>query len=191
LGYETDKEFIQHWEAVKKGEIMQSGFNACFCSVLDPKEAPPGYHTGLISEIAPYELKDGGKERWYNYEFKNEHSRMLRETLRRYAPNMTEENVLMDYNTTPLDIENKFWDMKKGGLKQGAYLSLQMGNNRPNEYCSKHRTPIKNFYVNGACTYSGGTVIFGPGYLAANSIAEDLGIKKWWKPVELGEDQTF
>jgi len=191
MGYESDKEFIQHWEAMKKGEIMQSGFNACFCSVLDPKEAPPGYHVGLISEIAPYELKEGGAERWYNYDFKNEHSRMLRETLRRYAPNMTEENVLMEYNTTPLDIENKFWDMKKGGLKQGAYLSLQMGNNRPNEYCSKHRTPIKNFYVNGACTYSGGTVIFGPGYLAANSIAEDLGIKKWWKPVELGEDQTF
>ena len=190
-GYETDEDFINHWEAVKKGEIIQSGFNCCFPSVLDPIEAPPGYHTGLISEIAPYELKEGGADRWYNYKFKEEHARMLRETLCRYAPNMTEENVLMTYITTPLDIENKLWDMKRGSIKQGAYLSLQMGNYRPNEYCSQHRTPIKKFYVNGACTYSGGTVIFGPGYLAANAIAEDLGIEKWWKMPALAEDQTF
>ena len=78
------------------------------------------------------------------------------------APNMTEDNVLMTYITTPLDIENKLWDMQKGGIKQGAYLSLQMGNFRPNQFCSQHRTPINNFYVNGASTYSGGTVIFGP-----------------------------
>jgi len=190
-GYETDEDFIQHWEAVKKGEIIQSGFNCCFPSVLDPIEAPPGYHTGLISEIAPYELKEGGAGQWYNYKFKKEHARMLRDTLCRYAPNMTEENVFMQYITTPLDIENKLWDMKRGSIKQGAYLSLQMGNYRPNEYCSQHRTPIKKFYVNGACTYSGGTVIFGPGYLAANAIAEDLGIEKWWNMPMLAEDQTF
>ena len=97
----------------------------------------------------------------------------------------------MKYITTPLDIENKLWDMKRGSIKQGAYLSLQMGNYRPNEYCSQHRTPIKKLYVNGACTYSGGTVIFGPGYLAANAIADDLGIEKWWKMPALAEDQTF
>jgi len=51
----------------------------------------------------------------------------------------------------------------------------------PNEFRSKHRSPIKNLFMGGACTYPGGTVIFGPGYLAANAVAEDLGIKKWWK----------
>ncbi|MFC1823096.1 phytoene desaturase family protein [Thermodesulfobacteriota bacterium] len=191
MGYESDEEFIKHWEAVKKGEIMHSGFNACFPSVLDPIEAPKGYNVGLISEIAPYGLQEGGAEMWHNYHFREEHARQLRETLRRYAPNMTEDNVLMTYITTPLDIENKLWDMQKGGIKQGAYLSLQMGNFRPNQFCSQHRTPIDHFYVNGASTYSGGTVIFGPGYLAANAIAEDLGVEKWWKIPELDEDATF
>ena len=75
--------------------------------------------------------------------------------------------------------------MVKGGFKHGAYAPLQMGSNRPNEYCSLHSTPVKKLYVCGASTYSGGMVTFGPGYNAANRIAEDLGIQKWWKEPEL------
>ena len=192
IGYETEKDFMNHWEAVKKGEVpAQSGFNCSFPSVLDPLEAPPGFTTGLISELAPYELKNGGVKKWHDYKFREEHARQLMETLRRYAPNITDENVLATYIATPLDHENKLWDMKKGGIKQGAYLTLQMGPFRPNEYCSHHRTPIKKFYVNGSCCYSGGTVIFGPGYLAANAIAEDLGIKKWWKVPAVADDMSF
>jgi phytoene dehydrogenase-like protein len=137
-------------------------------------------HTGLISELAPYRLKDGGPERWYNYRFKQEHARQCLDTLRRYAPNIKDENILDSYICTPLDIENKFLDMKEGSIKQGAYLTLQMGYFRPNQYCSSHRTPIGRLYVCGASSYSGGTVIYGPGYLAANAIVEDLGIRKWW-----------
>jgi phytoene dehydrogenase-like protein len=187
LGYESDEDLIKHFNAIRKGEMTQSGYNCAFPSVLDPIEAPKGWATGLVSQIAPYSLKDGGAEKWYDYKFKKEVARQQLETLRRYAPNMTEENVFMNYMTTPIDIENKFWDMKKGGIKQGAYLTLQMGYNRPNQECSRHRTPIKKFYVNGASTYSGGTVIFGPGYLAANSIAEDLGIKKWWQEPKIDD----
>jgi len=32
-----------------------------------------------------------------------------------------------------------------------------------------------------ASCYPGGCVIWGSGYNAANRVAEDLGIKKWWK----------
>jgi phytoene dehydrogenase-like protein len=56
--------------------------------------------------------------------------------------------------------------------------------NRPNDECSKNKTPIKNLYVCGACVYPGGLVTFGPGYLAANTIAADYKIKKWWKEPE-------
>ena len=89
------------------------------------------------------------------------------------------------YIATPLDIENKFADMVKGSIKQGGYFPLQMGYLRPNEECSHHRTPIKNLYLCGASTYSGGCVIWGPGYNAANRIAEDLGIAKWWPKLEI------
>jgi phytoene dehydrogenase-like protein len=59
-----------------------------------------------------------------------------------------------------------------------------MGCFRPNEDCSKHGTPIKGLYLCGASTYPGGLVLGGPGYLAANRVAEDLGVKKWWKPTK-------
>jgi phytoene dehydrogenase-like protein len=101
--------------------------------------------------------------------------------MEKYAPNMTKENVMWEYIASPLDISNKFLDMFQGSYKQGAYHPLQMGYNRPNDECSQARTPIKNLYLSGASAHSGGLVTFGPGYIGANIIAEDLGVKKWWK----------
>ena len=70
--------------------------------------------------------------------------------------------------------------MVKGSIKQGAYIPTQMGYLRPNMKCSSCRTPIKNLYLGGASVYPGGLITFGPGYNAANAVAEDLGISKWW-----------
>lgn len=93
---------------------------------------------------------------------------------------MTRDKVLWQYISTPADIENKFANMVQGSYKQGAYHPLQMGYLRPNQDCSQNRTPVKNLYLGGASVYPGGCVIWGPGYLCANTIAEDLGIEKWW-----------
>ena len=106
------------------------------------------------------------------------------ETLRKYAPNMTRDNVLWLTTHTPLDTENKFPDMVEGSIKQGAYEPLQMGFLRPNEDCSNHRTPVKNLYLGGSSSYSGGLVTFGPGYGVAGAIAEDYGVEKWWHEPE-------
>ena len=167
---------------------MDGGFNCCFPSVHDPIRVHrlPGSevkHIGLISmECAPYNLKDGGPEGWYRV--RREYAERLKAVLRRYAPNVTEETIAWDYISTPLDTENKFPDMRQGCFKQGAYLPLQMGYMRPNEYCSQHRTPVKKLYMCGACTHSGGMITFGPGFCAAETIAEDLGLRKWWPEPE-------
>lgn len=185
LGYETPQDFLDHYEAIGRGEIgAKIGFNCCFPSVHDPSQAPPGRHTGLLSQMAPFELKDGGKEAWFPLKFKEEQGRRAIEVLRRYAPNLTDDKIRAMYISTPLDVENKFPDMVRGSIKQGMYHPLQMGYLRPNEHCSNHRSPVKNLFMGGACTYPGGTVLFGPGYLAANAVAEDLGIAKWWKEPE-------
>lgn len=63
-------------------------------------------------------------------------------------------------------------------------MSLQLGYNRPNAECSMHRTPIKNLWLGGSNTYPGGMALFGPGYLTADTVAEDLGINKWWPEPE-------
>lgn len=178
LGYENEESLVRHYDAIHKGELYPGGFNCSFPSLHDPKQAPPGRHTGLISLHAPYNLKDGGAENWFRIR-ENEAKRCV-DLLQQYAPNIAGENILWHYITTPLDIENKFADMVHGSYKQGAYLPLQMGYLRPNEECSQHATPIKRLYVCGASTFPGGLITFGPGYNAANKIAADLGLDRWW-----------
>jgi phytoene dehydrogenase-like protein len=180
MGYDKYQDLITYWDSILKGEIPDKlGFNVCFPSLHDPSQAPAGKAVGLISMMAPYRLKEGGSEKWYNYKFKHELADRCLDTLERYSPGI-KDKVLWITADSPLDTENKFVDMKEGGIKQGAYLNLQMGYLRPNEYMSHYRTPIKNLYLGGASTYPGGCVLHGCGYNAANTIVEDLGIKKQW-----------
>lgn len=182
LGYESQESLVKHYDAIHAGELFPGGLNCCFPSLHDPKQAPPGKHTGLISLHAPYNLKDGGAQNWFRIR-EREAARCVK-LVGEYASNVSGENILWHYITTPLDIENKFLDMVQGSYKQGAYLPLQMGYLRPNEECSQYATPIKNLYVCGASTFPGGLITFGPGYNAANRIADDLGVERWWKEPE-------
>jgi len=185
LGYETADDLIKHWESISNGELKEgAGFNSSFPSIHDPSMAPEGMCTGLISQMAPFNLKDGGAEKWYNYKFRHEYGDMCLGTLSKYAPNITQDSVFENYVITPLDIQNRFNDMMEGSIKQGEYHPLQMGYMRPNEDCSGHRTPIKNLYLCGSSCYPGGLITFGSGYIAADVMADELGIEKWWSVPE-------
>ena len=184
VGYESEEDLVKHFEASKRGELHDGGFNCCFPSIHDPirmHRHPDSFvkHIGLISmECAPYNLKDGGALAWNK--MRRPYAERCKAILEKYAPNMNKNTIVWDYIGTPLDTENKFPDMKQGCFKQGAYLPLQMGYMRPNEFCCQHDTPIKKLYIGGSSTHSGGMITFGPGFNAAEKIAEDLGIKKWW-----------
>ncbi len=184
VGYESEEDLVKHFEASKRGELWDGGFNCCFPSIHDPirmhrHPTSEVKHIGLISmECAPYNLKDGGPLAWNR--IRRQYAERCKGTLSKYAPNMNTNSIVWDYIGTPLDTENKFPDMKNGCFKQGAYLPLQMGYFRPNEFCSQHSTPIKKLYIGGASTHSGGMITFGPGFNAAEKIAQDLGVQKWW-----------
>lgn len=185
LGYESLADLTRHWDAMVTGEIPENaGYNCCFPSIHDSFQAPPGRASGLISQMAPFDRKDGGSERWLHHKVREETAERKLAILQRYAPNITRDKVLWTYLTTPADIQNKFANMVNGSYKQGAYHPLQMGYVRPNPDCSQYRTPVKNLYLGGASVAPGGMVIFGPGYNCANAIAEDLGIDKWWTEPE-------
>lgn len=181
LGYESLADLKSHWDAMGRGEMPDAaGFNCCFPSRHDPFQAPAGRASGLISQMAPFELANGGSERWLNRAYREEAAERQLAVLRRYAPNLTKDAVLWTYLTTPADLQNKFANMVRGSYKQGAYHPLQMGYLRPNQECSQYRTPVKGLYLGGASAAPGGMVIFGPGYNCANAIAEDFAIAKWW-----------
>jgi phytoene dehydrogenase-like protein len=82
----------------------------------------------------------------------------------------------------PKEIEMRLTSMVRGSIKHGDYTPTQMGYFRPTENSSSSATPVEGLYLCGASTYPGGLIIGGQGYIAANRICDDLGVKKWWKP---------
>jgi phytoene dehydrogenase-like protein len=185
LGFETAKELMDDYDATFRGQVREkAGYNCCFPTVHDPTQAPAGRHTGLLSRFTPYNLEKGPNQ-WHDYSFREHVAEQMLKTLQKYAPNMNKDTLLRKYLSTPLDIESKFVNMVQGSYKQGLYHPLQMGIFRCNEACSRNRTPIKNLYLAGSSCYPGGTVIWGAGYGAANAMAEDLGINKWWSEPEI------
>ena len=185
LGFESVAELVKHYDAVREGEMIKGGgFHCSFPSVHDPSQAPPGRCTGLITELAPYDLKDGGPDRWYSHNYQEQHAEELVQTLAKYAPDLKAKLLWKNW-CSPRGIEDRFSDMVRGSFKQGAYHPLQMGWNRPNAECSNHRTPVRGLYLGGSCSYPGGTVLLAGGYLAANAVAEDFGVAKWWSEPEI------
>jgi len=186
LGFEAVQELTDYYDAIVAGEVPERfGLTCTFPSVHDPYQAPAGKATAYISQMAPYDLSDGGKDKWYRREFRAARAEQMIELVARYTTNTDRSRILKTYMTTPVDIENKYANMVRGGYKQGAYHPLQMGYLRPNQDCSQYRTPIQNLYVGGASVAPGGMVIWGPGYNCANAIAEDFGIEKWWSQPEM------
>ncbi|MBI2304606.1 MAG: NAD(P)/FAD-dependent oxidoreductase [Chloroflexi bacterium] len=184
LGYDRLQDLLDHWQAIDRGEVPdRAGFTCSFPSVQDPSQAPDGHCSGLITQLVPYNLK-GGADGWYPLKFKEQRIQRCMDILTRHAPNITMEKVLWHEGHSPVDIQNKFYDMRQGSIKQGAYTPFQMGYLRPNDECSDNRTPIKNLYLCGASCHPGGLITFGPGYVAAGTIAQDLGATKWWPEPE-------
>src|SRR4030042_218140 len=87
IGFESMDDLIKHYEAIRNGELIPGGgFHCSFPSIHDPRQPPPGRCTGLITELAPYNLKDGGADKWYNFKFQEAHADDLINTLAKYAP---------------------------------------------------------------------------------------------------------
>jgi len=85
---------------------------------------------------------------------------------------------------TPLDIERHDISMVNGSHHLGAYLPQQNGANRPVPQLSQYRTPVDRLFLCSASSHPGGAVSAGPGYNAANAITTELGVERWWRPVE-------
>ncbi|MDO8690180.1 MAG: NAD(P)/FAD-dependent oxidoreductase [Dehalococcoidia bacterium] len=147
-------------------------------TLYDPSQAPEGMHTGVMWQFACYDLKDGGPGKWDK--IKEDYADRCMETLRRYAPNMTPDNILGRYVVSPLDTERRDISMIKGDLSSGETSQEQLGVFRPLHGWGPNRTPIKGLYLCGPSTHPGGNVSGACGYNAVNVIADDLKLKKWW-----------
>ena len=182
VGFDNPDEVLEHFEGLAKGELFDCG-HVTVPTELDPMQAPqdvdPGSATVRFETLAPYEPQKG---KWNG--FAGEYGDRLITKLRNYISNFDESKIVRRYEYSPAYIEDKLVGMKRGSFKHGAYITTQMGYMRPNIQCSSYKTPIKNLYMCGASAYPGGMILLGGGYNAANVVAQELGLKAWWKEPE-------
>ena len=175
VGIETMDDVIRLSQTVREGKVDMVAGHCSVETLYDRTLSQvPGHHTAFFQMMVP------GQADWDWEEKKTEVEERVMEQWGRYTENINGTNLIMKTSESPLDIERRIPCMKYGSIKHGEYNPLQMGYFRPNDLCSKTSTPIEGLYVCGASTYPGGLIIGGPGYIAANKIAEDLGVKKWW-----------
>lgn len=179
IGFESTDQLLAHWDNVVAGKVDDKalGGHATCESALDSHLVrKPGKHVSFFQIHAPYDIEGGWDKRG------PELQKAILAKWQKAAPNINTDNIIMAVQETPVDIEIRLPNMRRGSIKHGDYMPVQLGCFRPNQDCSDHSTPIQGLYLCGASTYPGGLVLGGPGYLAANKVAEDLGATKWWKP---------
>jgi phytoene dehydrogenase-like protein len=181
MGYESTEDVYRHIDAMKAGKLPEPAGHATCTTLFDPSQGSPGpygpLHTLRWEGWSPYELTG---QQWD--EVRISYTERCFEKWREYAPNLAEACLLFSFGFGPLDTERRLVNMKRGSIKHGSYTMLQMGYLRPNQSCSRYRTPVNGLYVGGASVYPGGMVLMGSGYNAAKVVAADLGVKVWWTP---------
>jgi phytoene dehydrogenase-like protein len=178
-GFEGTDDILEHWDKVVAGELdleKLGGHITCETNLDSHLSRFPGKHVSFFQVHAPYNIQGGWEKRGPEVE------EAIFAKWRKAAPNMKRGNIIRTALESPEDIEIRLPNMRRGSIKHGEYHPMQLGCFRPNQECSATDTPIEGLYVCGASTYPGGLILGGPGYLAANKVAEDLGVEKWWKP---------
>ena len=169
-----DVEYVEraYRDAITRGYSVEPWISINTQSYLDPSVAPEGWH--LISLFVQYTSYDS--PRGWGEEPRRELLENVYNVLDRYFEDVRGrvEKILL---LTPKDYEEMF------GAPGGHIFHLNMTPdrlwiNRPLPELSKYRTPVKNLYLCGSSTHPGGGVTGLPGYLAARTLLEDIGLVK-------------
>jgi phytoene dehydrogenase-like protein len=190
IGFESPGDFQKAGVQANAGAITEVyGLDAGIMTVHDPSQAPQGLHTVYITIPAPFELADGGAARWPDVV--DEAAERMVDKFREYAPNITKAKILGRFAYSPKDIEEYLPDMVAADVCQGKICPEQLGYYRPWAGMSRYRTFVDRLYLCGSAAHPGGHATGASGYNAANAIAEDLGLAKWWPPYEPRKVVTF
>lgn len=141
-------------------------------TLVDPGRAPAGQHTVKILTPQVHRLPESMGD-WDCV--KEEHARHLLETLRRHAPNLTDEVILGHLTKSPADIEKLNPHMINGAFHGGNRGPAFSGPLRPAPGWASHRMPIPGLYQTGGSTHPGGSITGAPGRNAAIVMLTDLG----------------
>jgi phytoene dehydrogenase-like protein len=165
----TKDEWKAGYAAARRGELPEHLWcELYFQSVHDGSVAPPGTHTmSIFAQYVPYKFAHGDWD-----ERRAEVRKLALSSLARFCSNIDSavgDTVLGAQVLGPPDIEQKV-GLTGGHIFQGECLPPYMWANRLSA-----RTPMEGFYLCGACTHPGGSVIGINGRNAAMAVLKDLG----------------
>lgn len=143
-------------------------------SVVDPTRAPAGHHTLKIVGFLPYQLRDGGPERWDA--IKEDASEALLERYLGYTANLTRRNILARHIESPLDLERRNPHNHRGSCHGGDQNLAQEGALRMVPGWTSYRLPVAGLYQTGSTTHPGASVTGAPGRNCASVLLDDLGL---------------
>ena len=169
--------------AAEKFPAVLMGNGACN-SAVDPTYAPNDGHSAFWWPFAPYAVA-GDPHEWDRN--RADYAERVLAAWRTYAANLDAANIRGKFLFTPLDVERLNVNMVRGAVRMGAYIPSQLGINRPHPLLSGTRTPIEGLYLCGSSTGNGGGINGAPGYIAANTIADDLALTRPWTRVPPAE----
>lgn len=148
-------------------------------SKWDPRYAPPGKHVSLLEEMA-FPASWRTEAEWM--QIKKEAPDHFLQEWRRFAPNMTWDNVIAANIDTPWDIMHRSDNFLEGNWGLIPGIPSQWGASRPIPEFAQYQIPtIDNFWLpNGSCHYSLGLTGWA-GYNCYKRMAQKYDL---WKPWE-------
>ena len=93
---------------------------------------------------------------------------------RRYATNLTDDNIEMKVAMDQFYLSGRWPHMRRGSVWVARKIASQMGAQRPIEDISGYRTPIEGLYQIGAATHPADAVIAGSGRNCRQVMKEDF-----------------
>jgi phytoene dehydrogenase-like protein len=120
----------------------------------------------------PFQLKGKQPEDWVK--LKNGFMDSVLKIWRRYATNLTDDNIEMKVAMDPFYLSGRWPNMRRGSIWVARKIAKQMGTNRPIDAISGYRTPIEGLYQVGAATHPADAVIAGSGHNCWQVMKEDL-----------------
>jgi phytoene dehydrogenase-like protein len=173
MGPESADHLDRMWQEIRAGDFPQHVCLHAICpSAFDPLQAPRNKHAASLFMPVPYELKGKRPEEWVK--LKNGFMESVLSIWRRYATNLTDDNIEMKVAMDPFYMAGRWPNMRRGSVWVARKTAAQMGINRPNEQLSGYRTPIAGLYQVGVATHPADAVIAGSGYNCWRVIKEDL-----------------
>ncbi len=159
------------FDTLRYGELPDIGMiGVGFPSNIDPTRAPAGKATMHAWDYVPADLASG--EHWDDY--KPKFVATMLERMRRFVPNLTEDNIIAYHSDSPIDMERTSPSFRKGDLHGiGPYMH-QSGAHRPTPDLGNNTVPgVDRLYLVGPFQHPGGGV-FGAGRATAIRMFDDL-----------------